>query len=221
MDRPAARRIPRRRRGPREQRSGPALVSARSIHQPPAGRLQVHRQVDEQPGGSTDQVGAGPASGQLREVRQVGQLAEHERAAPRGCRYREASRFRSRSRRPGPLPPLRRIRTRLVHEREGVRTAARVVRIVADPMTRSPSSGARPAPAPHRGRARPAPRAPQRRRLRRCRRARPCARTCTEQASAGRRRTRPRRACPRRRATSSASAVPTVTVRLTGEMSRT
>jgi len=51
----------------------------RPVDQPPPGRLQVHRQLDEEGGRPPGHVGAGTACGQLDEVRQVAgaELTEH------------------------------------------------------------------------------------------------------------------------------------------------
>ena len=68
----------------RARRSAAPRVSARPVDQPPAGRLQVDRQVDEERGAPADHVGAEPAGGQLGHVRQVGQLAEDDLDASAG-----------------------------------------------------------------------------------------------------------------------------------------
>ena len=78
---------------------GAAHVHARSRHQPPAGRLQVHVQVDEGGRGPSDHVGARAARGQLGQVRKVGQLGEDRAPTPHRCPRRAASRCRLPSRR--------------------------------------------------------------------------------------------------------------------------
>src|SRR5690606_20826140 len=54
------------------------LVGAGPVDQPPPGRLKVDMQVDEQRRGSPDEVGAGPASRQLRQMREIRQLTDHD-----------------------------------------------------------------------------------------------------------------------------------------------
>jgi hypothetical protein len=61
-----------------EELPGPALVDPRARDQPPARRGEVHREVDQQGRAAADQVRAGPSAGQLGQVREVRQLAEHE-----------------------------------------------------------------------------------------------------------------------------------------------
>src|SRR6185312_8292801 len=59
-----------------EEVERPAQVPARPVDQPPTGRLQVDRHVDEERRAAADHVRAGPAGWQLGHVWQVGQLAE-------------------------------------------------------------------------------------------------------------------------------------------------
>ncbi len=62
------------------QVTGATQVDAGTRHQPPSGRLQVDRHVREQTRGTSDHVGAGPAAGQLRQVRQIAELVEDQPA---------------------------------------------------------------------------------------------------------------------------------------------
>ena len=54
-----------------EQRSRATGILARPVDEPPADRLKVDVQVDEQPGRSPDHVAARPPVGQLGQVGQV------------------------------------------------------------------------------------------------------------------------------------------------------
>ena len=58
--------------------AGALEVAPRPVGEPPAGRLHLHRQLHQQRRRPPDHVGADPARGQLRQVRQRGQLAEDD-----------------------------------------------------------------------------------------------------------------------------------------------
>src|SRR4030095_1829930 len=82
-----------------------AQVTAGMVDQAPAGGLEVDREVDQQRGAAADDVGAGPAGRELREVGDVRRLAE---LAERGaCGVRDV--------RAGPRPDAGGT-TRLGHE---------------------------------------------------------------------------------------------------------
>jgi hypothetical protein len=56
---------------------GAAVVGAGTRGDPVGRRHHLHGDVHQQRGGAADDVGAQPAAGQLGQVRQVGQLADH------------------------------------------------------------------------------------------------------------------------------------------------
>jgi len=60
----------------REQVTRAAHIAAGSCRHSPPARLNLDRHVDKQPGRPTDQLRANTSRGQLREVRQVSELAE-------------------------------------------------------------------------------------------------------------------------------------------------
>jgi hypothetical protein len=59
-----------------QQVAGPGAVAGVPGRQPPAGRLQVHRQPGQQGGAAAGQVGVLTTGRQLGQERQVGQLTE-------------------------------------------------------------------------------------------------------------------------------------------------
>ena len=62
----------------RQQRAGPSQVDAGSVGQPPPGRLEVGTELGDHRQRPAGHVRDRAPSGQLRHVRQLGQLAEHD-----------------------------------------------------------------------------------------------------------------------------------------------
>ena len=105
-----------------EQRAGPPVVDAGSVGEPPAGRLEVEAEVGDHRDRPAGHARGRTAARQLREVGQVGQLAEHD-ADRLGVLLRVVA---------GPRPDAG-------GDAHAVTSARAVETMVAEPTTRVPS----------------------------------------------------------------------------------
>jgi hypothetical protein len=84
-----------------QQIERPAVVTAGSGSDPVPGRHQLHGEIDEQRRGAANHVGSGASRRQLRRMRQLGQLADHNTGRFAGVGARHRTNPRSSPRCPG------------------------------------------------------------------------------------------------------------------------